>query len=183
MHPTADHQTFRSLAEQGKITVDHAVARRFFMDSRMSSFRDAIGKPYPLVCGATFTTFWLSPVCLLASFYFAYQFFGLWSLAVIPVSGVLWFLNLMRCSVGSPGVLLVGFALAYLIWVNLIWVNLPDTVPSEGVPIYRCLVLIIASVLLTRTAYRVSSFFFVLLVLRNSEAFDLLRDAIYVQEG
>ena len=174
MNPTADHQTFRSIAEQGKISVgvDPAVARRLFTDPRMSSVRDAIGEPIPLERGTTFATFYLAPVCLIASFHFGCQLFGWWIRAVIPVSTGAWVLHQGRSSIGRPGVVLWGLAVASLIWLNL----------QRGAPIDRWLVLLAASLFLTRIAYRLASGFFRLLVIRNAKAYDLLREAIYGRE-
>ncbi len=173
MHPTIDHAEFRSLAEKGEIVVgvDPAVARRFFSESQLSNLRRSIGEPIPLECLITTSTFWLAPVLLLASFYFAFQFSGWWSLLVIPGSLVLWYIHMGRVSYGRPGVLLLGAAVALLIWVNF----------TQDAPGYRWLVLFVASFFFTRIAYRVAAALFRMLVIRNAKVYDLLRDAIYVQ--
>lgn len=174
MNSIIDHQEFCKLFEAGKLSigVDPAAARRLFTETRMSSFRGTLGESVLLECTVITTTFYLALLCIPVSFYFAYRSFGWWSIAVIPVSAVLLFYNHATSSAGRPGLLLAWLALAFLVWLNTF----------ESGPVYRWLLLAAASNCLSRTAYRLSSFFVRSLVIRSPQAFSVLRSGLTLRE-
>lgn len=170
-----DHQTFRILAEQGKILVgiEPAVARKFFTDTAASVVQERIGEPITIERAAVRAAFVLGPLALLLSFYFAVVTFGWWSTLVIPVSVMIWFYHGGQVSLGHPKLLLMTIAVGVLIWLCA----------TEPRPIYGWLLAFVAAGYLDRIRYRSAVFFLRALIIRNQKAFELLSDTITIKDA
>ena len=116
-----DHQTFRTQAEQGNILVriDPVVARWFFTDTGGSAVQRQINEPIPVERTIVKALFIVAPIALFVSFYLAVRAFGWWSLAVIPLSVLVWFVENGAASVESvrvlwPTVVMIGLIFAFI---------------------------------------------------------------------
>jgi hypothetical protein len=176
MHATLDHDAFRTAAEIGEIAVDvePAIARRFLTSGEYADFRALVREPLKLERFVVNASLILAPVILLTSFWFAWSAFGRWSMIVVPITALLWFIQHGAASVGRPALWFLLLIVGLLLFRDL------GQNPS---PTYLWLTAFLGAALMSRITYRCASSFLRLLVIRNPEAYSLfLGSGVFVRK-
>ena len=173
---TSDYDTFRTAAEKGEITVgvEPAIARRFFTDDKYAEFRSSVREQLILERFIVTASLILGPLILVASFWWAWSAFGWWSVLVIPVTALLWFIQHGATSVGRPAFWALASSVGLLLFLDL---------GQKPNPVYLWLTALFSAVLMSRVAYQCASSFLRSLVLRNRKAYSLfLGSAVFVRK-
>jgi hypothetical protein len=170
-HWPLDHKSFRTLRD-GDIAVSPMDAQTFYVESRMASARQAVGKSVNRNSAVMRAFLFVYPLIFLASLVLLVRAFDWWSILVIPLWTVAWFFHGGYAARGNPKppfpVLLGILSLTVIIVID------------GGGPAVRWLACALFAMFWDRLRYEYAVYSFRQLLLYNAKAYELLRHRVWV---